>query len=705
MIKYNNNTINDWNFGTSNIVKVYRNNAICYYKVSGGGDTPTAQTPCFAVVDNISQYSDREFEDVFNNADGKWYKKNNLNQYEEYGVYGSGRTITYYEGKLTIDEEITPSTTATCEYIYSGSSWVNVGEVSGGTATLPNKSFVLNYNAKDYDASTHSIPYTSGQSKAIDAIQNYGTNTIVDHSSDGYISVTGNTRLAISGGTTPMYRTNTQARCTMTIVSKARTNTDYSILTCRGGTGFAQMNWMWRYPSNGIFLHGSTNYNAVTYYTNTTSSPITASVRVSWNGGVQQKIDDWTNNDSYSGAFEYGNYDSANDNGSLFCDYLTFNDEFWQGDFYWVYMSQEVLTDAEIQQVIAYNEGSGGETEYPMYYSVMQDPPNNLVFSSMTEAESYECPWVGMEVTINGSAYTFTSGYTWEAIPVDYSAQYLTLVAETDDVTFYYSTTSSSNVLQYSLDSGTTWNNLTNGNSTTAIDSGDKVMFKASGLTVDSERGIGKIIPSASASIEGNIMSLIYGDNFSGQTTIQNNYQFRKLFSGDTTITSAENMVMPATTVTKQCYSQMFQGCSNLTKTPKTIGSSTMTWNGDFCWSDMFNSCTSLTTVPSGLLPATNLSSACYWCLFQNCTSLTTAPILPATTLVSNCYLSMFDGCSNLNYIEAMFTTSPSSSYMSNWVNGVASSGTFVKNSSATWTSSCGISTYPCNWTIQYSNQ
>ena len=230
-------------------------------------------------------------------------------------------------------------------------------------------------------------------------------------------------------------------------------------------------------------------------------------------------------------------------------------------------------------------------------------------------------------------------------------------------------------------------------------------MFKASGLAVDSERGIGKIIPSASASIEGNIMSLIYGDNFSGQTTIQNNFQFRKLFSGDTTITSAENMVMPATTVTKQCYSQMFQGCSNLTKTPKTIGSSTMTWNGDYCWSDMFNSCTSLTTVPSGLLPATNLSSACYWCLFQNCTSLTTAPILPATTLVRNCYLSMFDGCSNLNYIEAMFTTSPSSSYMSNWVNGVASSGTFVKNSAATWTSSCGTSTYPCNWTIQYSNQ
>ena len=48
-----------------------------------------------------------------------------------------------------------------------------------------------------------------------------------------------------------------------------------------------------------------------------------------------------------------------------------------------------------------------------------------------------------------------------------------------------------------------------------------------------------------------------------------------------------------------------------------------------------------------------------------------------------------------------MFTTTPSTSYMSNWVNGVASSGTFVKNAAATWTSSCGTSTYPCNWTVQ----
>jgi len=45
MIKYNNSNINDWDFGTSNIVKVYLNNAVCYQKVEGGSTPPTPPTP------------------------------------------------------------------------------------------------------------------------------------------------------------------------------------------------------------------------------------------------------------------------------------------------------------------------------------------------------------------------------------------------------------------------------------------------------------------------------------------------------------------------------------------------------------------------------------------------------------------------------------------------------------------------------------
>lgn len=279
--------------------------------------------------------------------------------------------------------------------------------------------------------------------------------------------------------------------------------------------------------------------------------------------------------------------------------------------------------------------------------------------------------------------------------PHDYSQDYLTLVAQTNNVSFSYSTASSSNRLQYSLDSGSTWSNLSNGSSTTSVNSGAKVLFKAIGLSIDSERGIGTITPSAAATVEGNIMSLCYGDSFTGQTVIPSNFQFRRLFSGVTTITSAENMVIPATTVKKMCYSNMFQGCSNLVTAPSVIGSSAMTWSGDYLWSDMFHDCTSLVNAPQ--LPALTLGAQCYWYMFEGCTSLQTAPELPAPTVNTQSYQGMFKNCSNLNYIKVL---SNSSFSMQEWVYGVAASGTFVKSPFATW-SSCGGDKYPCNWTVQ----
>jgi hypothetical protein len=112
----------------------------------------------------------------------------------------------------------------------------------------------------------------------------------------------------------------------------------------------------------------------------------------------------------------------------------------------------------------------------------------------------------------------------------------------------------------------------------------------------------------------------------------------------------------------------------------------------------MLYGCTSLTTAPE--LPATTLASDCYYQMFYGCTSLTTAPELPATTLVDYCYGHMFNGCTSLNYIKAMFTTTPSDSYTRQWVEGVSSTGTFVKNSAATWdvTGNYGI---PSGWTVE----
>lgn len=59
----------------------------------------------------------------------------------------------------------------------------------------------------------------------------------------------------------------------------------------------------------------------------------------------------------------------------------------------------------------------------------------------------------------------------------------------------------------------------------------------------------------------------------------------------------------------------------------------------------------------------------------------------------------MFQNCTSLNYIKANFTTTPSNSYTSNWVNNVAPTGTFVKNHNASWdvTGNDGV---PTGWTV-----
>ena len=112
----------------------------------------------------------------------------------------------------------------------------------------------------------------------------------------------------------------------------------------------------------------------------------------------------------------------------------------------------------------------------------------------------------------------------------------------------------------------------------------------------------------------------------------------------------------------------------------------------------MFQGCSSLTQAPE--LPATTLTYGCYYGMFYGCKSLTTTPALPATTLAKYCYNDMFNNCKNLNYVKAMFTTNQSiGSYLSSWLNNVSSTGTFVKNSAATWTNEqAGI---PTGWTVQ----
>lgn len=271
-------------------------------------------------------------------------------------------------------------------------------------------------------------------------------------------------------------------------------------------------------------------------------------------------------------------------------------------------------------------------------------------------------------VTFNGNdvlVIKWNGTTVWEKNNEDYSTNYLTFVAKRTG-RFKFSGSTSSNKISYSTDNGETWSTPTR-SVDFVVNIGDTVMWKGT-MTPNSTNGIGLFSAStASFDAQGNIMSLVYGDNFVSQTTLSGNYQFRRLFQ-NTKIINAKDLILPATTLTHYCYQNMFYNC------------------------------TSLTTAPE--LPATSLATYCYNIMFRGCTSLTTAPSLPATTLDTYCYYNMFRDCSSLNYIKMLATDISASNCLTYWVDGVASSGTFVKAASMT-SLPTGNSGIPNGWTVQ----
>ena len=362
MIYYNLNAINDWNFGDDNIIKVYRNNAICYYKIDSG--SPSGQTPCFAVVEDISQYSDTEFENVFDKETEKWFKLNNLNQYEEYGVYGSGRTITYYDGKLTIDDGY--------EYIYSGGSWVNLGEVSGSSITIKSPEYIEKDSSHNGKINLDYVWKTNSKMQfKLYSTQNGGGVMI------GEDGMPDNNDCRMFFASTTAYFDWGSSRITWG--SNGRTNTLYeyeygnyyikNMVTSASRTGST----MSTSRTNPLYLGLGSSDRFRTYY-----------LKFYDGDTLVKDFIPWTDMNGNYGLFDKVSLSVYNvASGSL--------------------TGSSNVTDVEV----------GGGYEYPLEYPVKQDPPDNLVFSTMAEAEDYECPWVGMTADITNIDYIFDENYHW----------------------------------------------------------------------------------------------------------------------------------------------------------------------------------------------------------------------------------------------------------------------------------------------------
>ena len=120
-------TIDKFYLGDSSDVKIYLGNVELYPQST----PPTPVSSCHEVIPQpFSQYASTTYDSVYSFSDAKWYVKNNLSQYEEYGIYDIVENIssaTTYDGKLVI--------VGTTEYQYSGGSWSVVGTYEDASVT------------------------------------------------------------------------------------------------------------------------------------------------------------------------------------------------------------------------------------------------------------------------------------------------------------------------------------------------------------------------------------------------------------------------------------------------------------------------------------------------------------------------------------------------------------------------------------------
>ena len=247
-----------------------------------------------------------------------------------------------------------------------------------------------------------------------------------------------------------------------------------------------------------------------------------------------------------------------------------------------------------------------------------------------------------------------------------YANDYFTIVTLIDNNSFRFiiPDNTPTQTIYYSLDNGTTWNEyLIKHNQTVYItlNINDILMLKGS---------IDRFVQIESTEVYrafGNLHSLFYGDNFKNNNNLPANFFQPSLFTGSK-IMSAEDLIMPATTLTQHCYRGMFSGCTSLAGAPA--------------------------------LPATTLADYCYQGMFIGCTSLENAPALPATTLTQYCYSNMFYLCSSLYNITCLATDISATDCTLGWLYGVASTGIFTKAYEASqWTR--GYNGVPIGWTVQ----
>jgi hypothetical protein len=666
-IKINNQSIAKLYLGNIAVVRAYSNGSIVY----DSSVTPTPQ-PCFEVVDTITNASGN-YVDVYATDTQKWYKLNNLGQYEEYGVVGEAydlSTLTYYTGKLAVCTEDDH------EYKWDGSTWIDQGDCGrtcifqGGNNGTYKMEFGYYWNYH-YEA-TLRTKKTSNYSDGV---------PIQTGSSHG--SCTSPIELGWHQSGFFLDRHNPKGTSTYEC-----NNTDFDKRTykwnCLGSYTSTWLDFVLQFDSVYVKRNGTT---------------------VASSTGAWSSITAW-----YTGLY-YGSI-QLNSSNKASISSLIIRDENNNIKHNYIFRVNRSLSSTEklclydkITQIeypgynnsVTPNYTFEGTRTLPVSYDTKTAPADNVHYNTLAELELMECPWYGMQATIGSDNIHFT--YTQSGWEPDYLK--FTVIDDNGSM-FAFNNTG----LKYSIDNGS-WTTLEHSTYTPTVAKGSNIRFRGN-LTPDGT-GDGKcgiFTTTGTCNVSGYIGTLLYGKSYSGQTDKFVSNALQAMFQS-TKIVDASALVLPSVN-NRNLYNGMFKGASQLVTPPISLNFTNAAYYGT---TGMFMNCTSMTTVPSMTITSGSNATGAFQSMFQGCSSIVNADniVLDLGTLPWDAMTTMFSGCTSLQKtpiiksnlaqssarhafltcnqltnIKYLGTTTPSSTNSLGWLPSGCTA-TFYMNQNATW--------------------
>lgn len=362
-LKINDISINRISINDINIKKAYLNNKVVFLGYDRGVTPHTG--PCYAVVNDINDYSDTTYDDVFDKKTNKWYKLNNLNEYEEYGVYGTSITDeTYYKGKLSIVDDI--------EYQWNGNSWIEVGKNESQSTVIKSPEY---------------LERVSNSSSYIDLDTTWTLNTKVEFKYNCQNGGGGN----VIGDVTD------------------DDNDDLRMFffgsSCYFDWGTSRL-----YQSNILSNNSDAVYEIGNYYVNnlTLGASMTSTTKTSTN---EYHLYHYRPQSSTDAGYTY--YIKIYESDELIRDFIPYIDDDGNVGLYDKIQNTYHMPIGQMYASPVINDVTVIQTLPTVKYDKKDAPPNKITFSSVDELNNYECPYVGMMAIVGDTYYKYTEDFEW----------------------------------------------------------------------------------------------------------------------------------------------------------------------------------------------------------------------------------------------------------------------------------------------------